>query len=120
MRLLGADLPVVLLTGLAVILGLWAWVESARQARSRRRMADWLAKHRAEAWAALPWASRRLMPQAGIAALKRQGETEDAAFEALEAEALRNGRRTRLLMLLAAASLALTLAGMTFLGWSAG
>ena len=120
MRILGADFPVVLLTCAAMVFGLWAWVESIRQARVRRNMAAWLAKHRAGAWAALPWTARRLIPQTGIAALKRQGQTRDPAFESLEIDAVRLGRRALILILLAAATVALVLAGMTFLGWSAG
>jgi hypothetical protein len=64
--------------------------------------------------------ARRMIPQNGIATLKRQGATDDPAFEALEAEAQVHGRRTLFLIFAAAACLALALAGMTFLGWSAG
>ncbi len=120
MLILGASLPVVVLTLSALVLVLWGWAVNMRHVRAVGRMIAWLETHRAEAWQALPWAARRLMPRSGIAALRRRGETGDPAFEALDAEARRLARRSLALVLAGAACLALLMAGIAALGWPAG
>ena len=119
MTLLGADLPVVLLTLAALVCVIWGWVSSLLQGRIIRRMAAWLEREQPDAWNALPWASRRLMPQSGIAAMKRQGLTEDRDFQDLEAQAERLRRRVGALIFAGFACFGLLIAGMALLGWAA-
>ena len=119
MTLLGADLPVVLLTMAALLCVIWGWISSLRQGRVIRRMAAWLERERAEAWNALPWTSRRLTPQSGIAAMKRRGLADDPDFLALEAQADRLRRRVGALIFAGFACFGLLIAGMAYLGWDA-
>jgi hypothetical protein len=120
MLIFGASLPVVVLTLAALVLVLWGWAVNIRHVRAVGRLIAWLETHRAEAWQTLPWAARRLMPQSGIAALKRRGETGDPAFETMDAEARRLARRSLYLVLAGAACLALLIAGIAVFGWRAG
>jgi hypothetical protein len=120
MQILGADLPVALLTSAAAVCALWGWIVSMGHTRAVRRLAAWLETHRAAAWAALPWTDRCLMPQRGIVALRRRGLTDDPAFHALEAQAGRLQRRSLVLVLAGAALIALLGVGMKLLGWDAG
>ena len=82
-------------------------------------MATWLERERSEAWNALSWTSRRLMPQSGIAAMKRQGLTEDPEFQALEERAERLRRQVGVLIFSGFACFGLLLAGMAYFGWDA-
>jgi hypothetical protein len=116
---LGADPPVVILTLTSLGFILWAWATIIRRARILRRMAQWLEIRRAEAWAALPWTARRLLPQSGIAALSRRGLTDDPEFGALLTERRRLERLSLGLLLLGAVMIGLLLVGLLVLGWDA-
>ena len=120
MQILGADPPVALLASAALVFILWGWIVSMRHTREVRRLAAWLETHRAEAWTALPWMTRRLVPQGGIAALRRQGLTDDPEFRALETEARRLQRRSMALVFVGAGLIGLLLVGLKLLGWDAG
>lgn len=117
MMLWGADLPVVLLILTALFCAVWAWLASIRHGRVIAETVAWLEQHEAEAWAALPWATRRLLPRSGIAALKRRGLADDPDFRALEARARRLHRQLALRIFAGLAAIALVIAGKTYLGW---
>jgi hypothetical protein len=117
MTLWGADLPAALLILAALFCAVWGWIASIRHGRAIREMAVWLERHRAEAWNALPWATRRLLPQGGIMALKRQGLTDDPHFRALEAQARRLHRQFALRLFAGLAAIGLVFVGKTYLGW---
>lgn len=117
MMLWGADLPVVLSLLAALFCALWAWVASIRHGRAIGEMAAWLEQHRAEAWNALPWTTRRFLPQGGIVALKRRGLADDPDFRALDARARRLQRHFALRLLAGFAAIGLLIAGKSYLGW---
>jgi len=119
MTFLGAELPVVLLVLVALVCVVCGWIASLRQGQTIRQMAAWLEREQGEAWNALPWASRRLMPQSGIAAMKRRGLTDDPDFRALEERAEQLRRRVGALIFSGFACLGLLVAGMAYLGWDA-
>ncbi len=115
----GADLPVVLLTLAALICVVWGWISSLAHGRTIRQTVTWLEQQQGEIWNALPWTARRLMPQSGIAAMKRRGLTDDPDFRALDARAKRLQRRVGILILAGLICLGLVIAGMAYLNWDA-
>lgn len=117
METLGADLPVVVLLLAALLCLIWGWIASMRHGRAVREVADWLRRTHAEAWGALPWASRRLMVRSGIAAMKRRGLTDDPAFRVLEDRARRHERFLLALILAGGLCLAFVIMGLATLGW---
>lgn len=117
MTLWGADLPAALLILAALFCAVWGWIASIRHGRVIGEVAVWLERHRTAAWNALPWATRRLLPQGGIAAMKRQGLTDDPHFRILEARARRLHRQLALRLLAGLAAIGLVFAGKTYLGW---
>jgi hypothetical protein len=114
-----ADIPVVVLTLAALFCVVWGWIASLGHGRTIRQMVAWLERQQAGAWNALPWTAHRLMPQSGIAAMKRRGLTDDPDFRALDARTKRLQRRVGILILAGLICLALVIAGMAFLGWDA-
>jgi hypothetical protein len=118
MTLWGADLPVAAVILAGLFFALWAWIASDRHGRVIRRMADWLARERPQAWAALPWTARRLSPRSGIAELKRRGLADDPDFQALEARADRLYRQFSLRLMAGLLCIGLLIAGKAYLGWA--
>jgi hypothetical protein len=117
MNLWGADLLVVLLILAALYCSARAWIASFGHGRAIRDIATWLERHRAEAWADLPWAARRLLPQGGVQAMKRRGLAEDAHFQTLDARAKRLNRQFVLWIFASLSAIGLVFAGTTYLGW---
>lgn len=117
MTLWGADPPVVLLILAALFWAVWAWIASIRHGRVIGEMVAWLERQQAEAWNALPWTARRLMPPSGIAAMKRQGLTDVPEFRIMEGRAKRLHRQALFRVLAGLVCIGLVFAGTTYLGW---
>ena len=120
MEILGADLRVVALILSASICVIWGWILSMRHGRAVRQMVEWLRGKHAEAWDALPWTSRQLMFQSGIAAMKRRGLADDPQFRLLEDRARQLDRLMLTLILAGGLCLAFVIIGIASLGWNAG
>ncbi len=69
---------VLLLAAAGAVLTAW-WV-SMQKERRRARLVEWIKANHAASWAALPWFSRRLMPDNGVERLRRQGLGNDVDF----------------------------------------
>ena len=76
-----ATSPAVIgLTLAAVGAVLTAWWISIQKERRRGRLVEWIKANHAASWAALPWFSRRFMPDNGVERLRRQGLGNDVDF----------------------------------------
>ncbi len=69
---------VLLLAAAGAVLTAW-WV-SMQKERRRARLVEWIKANHAASWAALPWLSRRFMPDNGVERLRRQGLGNDVDF----------------------------------------
>ena len=71
---------IIVLTLTAAGAALTAWWVSIQRERRRGRLVDWIKANHAARWAALPWFSRRFMPDNGVERLRRQGLGNDVDF----------------------------------------
>ncbi len=109
---------VIGLTLAAVGAVLTAWWVSIQKERRRGRLVEWIKANHAASWAALPWFSRRLMPDNGVERLRRQGLSNDVDFMIRYRESRRGTWLLLGLIVLGVLLIGMVPLGVRYLGWN--
>jgi hypothetical protein len=115
----GASPFVMVLTPLAVLAAVYAFICEVRQDRIARRVRDWARETYPEVWGRLPWFHRRaLAPRITLRMLLRQRLIADRALVERYSPIARLERRKLAALAIGAICIALILLGTGVWGWS--
>lgn len=113
-----ASPEVIVLTLVATIAGVYAFVCEIREDNRARRMRAWILEHHPDRWRELPWIVQRIAKATiGLRILKRRGLSADPEFAARYAEIMRVERRQLIAIAVIAISITMVFLGIRVLGW---
>lgn len=108
--------PIVILLIVALAAALYYWWRDIRSGRKLRRLVGQVKKSHPEAWAALPFLPRTMLPRNGLILLHRAGAIDDPDFDRAYRD-LMAARPSVWIMVLGIAAILLIGLGVAFLDW---